>query len=232
MKFGRLAFVLVAFLSGAAGLAWPANAGTEEEKLDTAAEVVREIMAIPEKGIPPVLLRNAQGIAIIPGVIKLGFLVGGRYGQGVLMERKGDGQWSDPLFVSFPGGGIGWQVGAQSTDIILVFKSKRGTEGIRNGKFTLGVDASAAAGPVGRELQAATDAQLKAEIYSYSRSRGLFAGISLEGAALRIDNDANAAYYGKRDIRPDEILAGRGHESAALRKLQRVLAEYASKAKN
>lgn len=226
MKIGRMAvlFTAVAVMFGAAG---PAAAGEEEEKIGEATEVVREIMAIPEKGIPPALLRNAYGVAVFPGVIKVGLIVGGRYGKGVLVVREKDGDWSAPSFVTLTGGGIGWQIGAQSTDVILVFKSRKSIEGIMKGKFTLGVDAAAAAGPMGRSAEAATDAQLRAEIYSYSRSRGLFAGVSLEGAALRIDDEANAAFYGKKELGAADIFAGKGGEPPAVRKLHRVLAEYA-----
>ncbi|MCM2358027.1 MAG: lipid-binding SYLF domain-containing protein [Geobacteraceae bacterium] len=227
MKFRRLVSMLVAVALLAAGLLRPAGAADEAMKIDAATDVFKDIMIIPEKGIPPALLHDAYGIAIIPGVIKLGFIVGGRYGQGVLMVRA-NGEWSNPSFVSLAGGGIGWQIGAQSTDVILVFKSKRSIEGIKKGKFTLGVDAAAAAGPVGRTAEVATDIQMKAEIYSYSRSRGLFAGISLEGAALQIDDQANAAFYGRKDIGAAEVLTAKGHESAAVRRLHRILAEHVS----
>lgn len=194
------------------GLAWlvsPAyGAGAKEAaKVNEATEVIKEISDIPEEGIPPSLLRNAYAVAVIPSVIKVGFVIGGRHGTGVLVLRKGSG-WSDPSLISLTGGSIGWQIGAQSTDVILVFKSKKSVDGIVSGKFTLGADAAVAAGPVGRRAEAATDAQLKAEIYSYSRSRGLFAGVSLEGSALEIDHEANEAYYGRSQITPDEIFAG------------------------
>ena len=227
MTFKRLVPLLLAATALCAGLAKTAAAADEAKKLNAAADVFKEILAVPEKGLPPALLRDAYGIAVVPAVIKLGFIIGGRYGEGVLMVRTEDGEWSNPSFVSFTGGGIGWQVGAQSSDIVLVFKSKRSIEGIKKGTFTLGVDAAAAAGPVGRNAEAATDLQLKAEIYAYSRSRGLFAGVSLEGAALRIDDDANAAFYGRNDIRASEIFAAKGNEAAAVKRLHKMLAEHA-----
>jgi lipid-binding SYLF domain-containing protein len=141
-------------------------------------------------------------------VIKVGFVVGGRHGRGVLLIREKRTGWSNPVFVSITGGSVGWQIGAQSTDVILVFKSMKSIDGIMKGKFTLGADAAIAAGPVGRRAEAATDVQLKAEIYSYSRSRGLFAGVSVEGAALQIDDEANADFYGKEGIRAEEFLKG------------------------
>lgn len=201
----------------------------EAKKVDEAAAVLKEIMVIPEKGIPPALLSDAYGIAVVPGVIKVGFIIGGRHGSGILMVREKEGGWSSPSFVSITGGSIGWQIGAQSTDVILVFKSSKSIEGIKKGKFTLGADASVAAGPVGRRVEAATDVKLGAEIYSYSRSRGLFAGVSLEGAALQIDDDANAAFYGKKEVRAADIFAGKvTSPSPAVKRLQKMLAEFAA----
>ena len=206
----------------------PIEAGSEEVKnVEVATEVLTEIMAIPEKGIPPSLLRNAYGIAVIPGVIKVGFVLGGRYGRGILVVRTGKG-WSNPSFITLTGGSVGWQIGAQSTDVILVFKSSRSIDSITKGKFTLGVDASIAAGPVGRHAEAATDVQLKAEIYSYSRSRGLFAGIALEGAALQIDDDANAAFYGREGISPKDIFKNKAIKAPAVaEKFKQILMKYA-----
>lgn len=173
-----------------------ASAGeTEDDRLQSASDVLHQISEIPENAIPPELLADAYGIAVIPGVIKAGFVVGGRWGKGVIAVRQDRG-WSNPAFITLAGGSIGWQIGAQSTDIILVFKTRRGVENLASGKVTLGADAAIAAGPVGRQASAATDAQMKAEIYSYSRSRGLFAGLALEGAVLQPDDDANAAAYG------------------------------------
>lgn len=206
-----------------------ALASDEAKKVEEAVSVVKEIMAIPEKGVPPTLLSESYAVAVIPGVIKLGFIIGGRHGSGVLLVRGKDGKWSSPLFVSITGGSIGWQIGAQSTDVLLVFKSRKGVEGIKKGKFTLGADAAVAAGPMGRSVEAATDVKLKAEIYSYSRSRGLFAGVSLAGAALQIDDDANASFYGKEGIRADDILSGKvGSASPDVMMLQKLLTEYAT----
>ncbi|MBF8259310.1 MAG: hypothetical protein HW377_1684 [Actinobacteria bacterium] len=201
--------------------------GKETEKVESATEALEEIMAIPETGIPPSLLRDAHGIAIIPSVIKVGFVLGGRYGRGILTVRGKDGRWSAPVFVSIAGGSVGWQIGAESTDVILVFKSGKSIDGILNGKFTLGADAAVAAGPVGRRAEAATDEKLKAEIYSYSRNRGLFAGVSLEGSVLQIVDESNAAFYGKDKIRPREILDGDGIQvPAAAARLRKALAKH------
>lgn len=181
----------------------------EGRKVEDAIDVVKAVKAMPEEGIPQALLNNAHAIAIIPGVIKVGFVIGGRYGTGIITVRNDKGEWSDPVFVKIAGGSFGWQIGAQSTDLILVFKSRTSVEGILKGKFTLGADASVAAGPVGRSAAGATDLTLKSEIFSYSRSRGLFAGIALDGAAITIDDDANASFYGKPDLSAKEILSGK-----------------------
>ncbi|MGE5284783.1 MAG: lipid-binding SYLF domain-containing protein [Actinomycetota bacterium] len=183
--------------------------GEEARRVESANEVMTKIMEIPESAIPPALLSEAQGIAIVPGVIKAGFVVAGQYGRGVLLVRGNGGAWSNPVFISLMSGSIGWQIGAESTDFVLVFKTPRSIEGIMKGKYTLGADAGVAAGPVGRVAKAATDIQMKAEIYSYSRSRGLFAGISLEGSSLQVDDKSDAAYYEKDGVRPSGILSGK-----------------------
>ena len=198
-------------------------------KIDDSIEVLEQIMSIPEKGIPPALLSNASGIAIIPGVIKAGFILGGRYGRGILVIREKDGSWSNPVFISVTGGSIGWQVGIESIDIVLVFKSSRSVEGILKGKFTLGADASIAAGPVGRQASASTDILLKSEIYSYSRSRGLFAGLALEGASLQINHDADEAFYGKEYALPSDIVGNKTLSvPPVVDRLKKLLDEYAS----
>jgi lipid-binding SYLF domain-containing protein len=172
-----------------------------------AVRVLSDIMQAPDKAIPHDLLRNAKAIAVIPDMLKVGFVFGGRRGEGLISVKSPDGTWSNPSFITMTGGSVGFQAGVSSTDVILVFRTQRGVDSIVNGKFTLGADASAAAGPVGRTASASTDTQMKAEIYSYSRSRGLFAGVALDGSALRIDYDANAAIYGA-GITPRRIFEG------------------------
>ncbi|MDE2306801.1 MAG: lipid-binding SYLF domain-containing protein [Xanthomonadaceae bacterium] len=172
-----------------------------------AVRVLSDIMQAPDKAIPQDLLRDARAIAVIPDMIKVGFIFGGRRGEGLISVKSPDGTWSNPSFITMTGGSVGFQAGVSSTDVILVFRTQRGVDSIVRGKFTLGADASATAGPVGRTAAAATDAQMKAEIYSYSRSRGLFAGVALDGAVLRIDYDANAAVYGA-GITPRRIFEG------------------------
>lgn len=204
-----------------------ARAGeAEDERLRSATDVLHQISEIPENAIPPELLSDAYGIAVIPGVIKAGFVVGGRWGKGVVAVRQDRG-WSNPAFITLAGGSIGWQIGAQSTDIILVFKTRRGVENLASGKVTLGADAAIAAGPVGRQASAATDAQLKAEIYSYSRSRGLFAGLALEGAVLQPDDDASAAAYGGH-VSSWDVFENRVFSTPpAVQQFRQALAEYA-----
>lgn len=183
----------------------------QQATVETAAEVLQALAKEPLRGIPPSLLHDAQGVAIIPNVVKAGFVVGGRFGRGVILTRGADGSWSCPVFLTLAGGGVGWQIGVQATDLVLVFKTRNGLDRILQGKnkLTLGADVGVAAGPVGRQAEAATDGQLKAEIYSYSRSRGLFAGVSVEGAGLLMDYDANESYYHLPGGNPADILAHR-----------------------
>ncbi|MDZ7644182.1 MAG: lipid-binding SYLF domain-containing protein [Woeseiaceae bacterium] len=198
-------------------LAWPANAATrEEQRLSVATDVVDQLLRIPEQAVPPTLLSRAYAIAVIPNVVKVGFGLGARRGKGVVVVRRDDGTWSNPAFVTLTGGSIGWQLGAQSTDIILVFKTRRGVDGIATGKLTLGADASIAAGPVGRHTGVATDIQFEAEVYSYSRSRGLFAGVALEGAGVTMDDKANAAFYGSAGITAQQIFDSSGNRAPAV----------------
>jgi lipid-binding SYLF domain-containing protein len=185
-----------------------ANAGEAEfKRAREATRVLDEIMQAPDRRIPTNLLREAHAIAVIPDVIKAGLVIGGRRGHGLIVVRGADGTWSNPSYITMTGGSLGFQAGVQSTDVVLVFRSQRGVDSIVHGKFTLGADASAAAGPVGRSAQASTDAQLKAEIYSYSRARGLFAGVALDGSVLAIDHDSNQAVFGD-GVTPRRIFEG------------------------
>ena len=178
-----------------------AFAGPNEDRtIQGAHEVLQQFQQLQIREIPESMLADAHAVAIIPNVIKLGFVIGGQRGHGVVVIRQPDGSWRAPTFITITGGSIGWQIGAQATDFMLVFKTQQSVDGLMRGKFTLGADAAIAAGPVGRRAGAATDTELKAEIYSYSRSRGLFAGVSLDGSALQIDDVANASYYGGSGI--------------------------------
>src|SRR5438067_4596333 len=189
------------------------HAETRELKtVESAADIIRALSAIPLKCIPPVLMQDAKGVAIVPHVVKAGLVVGGRFGRGIVLVRQPDGTWSNPVFVVLAGGGVGWQAGIQSTDLVLVFKTSHSLDRVLRGKgkITLGADVAIAAGPVGRQAEAATDVQLKAEIYSYSRSRGLFVGLSVEGAGLLVDCAANEAFYHLRGGHPADLLAFKG----------------------
>ncbi len=185
------------------------RAGTRElqskfaKRAESASTVLDEVLGIPE-GIPADLLRRAECVAVIPNVIKVGFGIGGRHGRGLLSCRTSAG-WSLPAFVSLTGGSFGLQIGAQASDMVLVFANRRAAERLASNKITLGGDASVSAGPVGRTAEAGTDVRFETEIYSYSRSKGLFAGVSLEGATLRADEDANRDAY-DRDRRPADLL--------------------------
>lgn len=193
-------------------VAVPAAGATKEEKrVADATDVIDQLLRIPEQTVPPALLARAYAVAVIPNVVKVAFGVGGRRGKGILVIRREDNSWSNPAFVALTGGSFGWQIGGQSTDIILVFKTRDGVEGIASGKFTLGADASIAAGPVGRHTEVATDVEFKAEVYSYSRSRGIFAGVALEGAGVTMDRVANAAFYGSSSITPEQIFSSSGN---------------------
>jgi lipid-binding SYLF domain-containing protein len=205
-----------AILAGAA-LVNVAHAGAREEgRLLTATEVVEEVQAMPDQQIPDALLSRAYGIAVIPDVTKVAFVFGGRHGRGVLVVRdKLTSPWSNPVFVSLTGGSWGLQAGAQSSDIVLVFTTRTGIEGIAGGKLTLGADASVATGPVGRQGSAATDMNFNAEIYSYARTRGLFGGIALDGSVISIDRPANASLYGKSGVTATEIMSGQAPAAPA-----------------
>jgi len=176
----------------------PAMASAREEaRLIESSGVLEELFAQKDTAIPERLMARAHGIVVVPNVVKVAAVVGGRHGSGVMVVRDATGKFSDPILVTLSGGNVGWQIGVQSTDIVLVFTTARGIKGITDGKLTLGADASVAAGPVGRAASAATDQNFTAEVYSYSRNRGLFAGVALDGSVVAIDNKANRALYGQ-----------------------------------
>lgn len=190
----------------------------QEATLLNATQVLNELKGAPDQSVPNWLLERAYAVAVVPEVIKVGLILGGRRGSGAMVMRRPDGGWGNPIFINLTGGSFGFQWGVQSTDVVLVFTSKASVEGLVGGKVTLGADASVAAGPVGRQTAAATDIGLNAQVYSYSRSKGLFLGVSLDGSALTIDNSANEAYYGKPGVLASELTAPnapRAPESAA-----------------
>src|SRR5215813_2126605 len=186
----------------------PADDKNVREYKDRAAEsakVLTEIMNIPESSIPEELMARAHGIAVIPHVVKGAFGIGGQWGKGLMSQRREDGSWSVPAYIEIGGGSFGLQIGVQASDIVLVFTDEDGIKGILKGKLKLGADASATAGPVGRKAEVGTDVLLKSAVFAYSRSKGLFAGISLDGSVIGIDNDANRRIYGK-PVTGEEIL--------------------------
>jgi lipid-binding SYLF domain-containing protein len=211
------ATLLLATIFASAAILKVAHAGAREEgRLLTATEVLEEVEGMPDVRLPDTLLAHAYGIAVIPDVTKVAFIFGGRHGNGVLSVRdKLTAPWSNPVFVSLTGGSWGFQAGAQSSDIILVFTTKAGIEGIAGGKITLGADASVATGPVGRQGSAATDMTFNSEIYSYARTRGLFGGIALDGSVIRIDRAANASLYHRSGVSASEIMAGQAPAAPA-----------------
>jgi lipid-binding SYLF domain-containing protein len=167
----------------------------EEARLTNAGAVLQTLMSDPATAIPAELLRQARGIAVIPGAVRVGFIFGGRRGRGLVVTRGVDGEWTNPSFITLTGGSIGAQIGVESTDIVLVFGSERSVRNIGRGKFTLGGDAAVTAGPVGKATQATTDLTFTSEVYAYTNSRGLFAGASLEGTRIGIDVEANTNFY-------------------------------------
>jgi lipid-binding SYLF domain-containing protein len=174
-----------------------ADLGEYSERANNAASVLGEIMRIPEEGIPAELMSRARAVAVIPHVVKAAFGIGGRYGKGLVSQRMPNGKWSTPAFVEIEGGSFGLQLGVEATDLVLVFTNDEGLRSLMKGKVKLGADATVAAGPVGRKAEVGTDVLLNSAIYSYSRSKGLFAGVSLDGAAITMDDSANAKVYGK-----------------------------------
>lgn len=202
LLLSRLMILVMAVLASAASVAGE----RQDARLLTSSEVLNELMAMPEQNIPTWLLERAHAIAVVPSVIKVGLGIGGRRGKGVMVVRRDTGSWSNPVFVNLTGGSFGFQVGVQSTDVVLVFTSRQSIEGIVGGKITLGADASVAAGPVGRQSSAATDIGLTAQVYSYSRASGLFAGVALDGSALTIDGRSNESFYGRPGVLASEII--------------------------
>ncbi len=193
----------------------------ETERVHAASNVLRDFGKLHET-IPHNLLSECEGVVIIPKLINAGLIVGGKRGRGVAMVKMEDGKWSDPVFVTMTGGSIGAQIGVQSVDLVLVFRHKGVLAKVKNGDFTVGGDASAAAGPLGRSTSANTDYKLDAEIYSYSRSRGLFAGISINGSNLAIDKTANANFYGD-DLTSKEIFNSSKSDKEAVKTLKASL---------
>jgi lipid-binding SYLF domain-containing protein len=199
------------------------------KRLDEATAVLSEVMGTPDKGIPEELLANAHCIVIVPGLKTAAFIVGGKYGKGyVSCRRKGDVGWSAPGSVRIEGGSVGFQIGGSATDLIMLVMNERGADKLLSSKFTLGAEGSVAAGPVGRTATAQTDAQMHAEILSWSRSHGLFAGLALEGATLRQDLDDNTALYGK-NLENRQIVSTKVRTPSAAVNLIALLNKYSAR---
>jgi len=214
LKLPFLLSVLLILISAAPG-------NKETERIHSATDVLKEFSKMKET-IPHDLISEYEGIVIDPRLLNAGFVVGGKRGRGVAMVKLDNGKWSDPVFITLTGGSIGLQIGVQSVDLVLVFRHKGVLTRVKNGDFTIGGDASAAAGPMGRSTSANTDYKLEAEVYSYSRSRGLFAGISINGSNLGIDKGANTSFYGS-DISSQEIFESSKSDSEAVQGLKEAL---------
>jgi lipid-binding SYLF domain-containing protein len=221
----RQTLVAVLAIAGSVGMA--AFAADKEAKvddrLDASADTLTDMMKASDKGIPHDLLSKARCVVVVPGMKKAGFIVGAKYGRGfVACRRQGGVGWTAPAAIRIEGGSVGFQIGASETDVVLLVMNDRGMKHLLSDKFTIGAEATAAAGPVGRDTSAQTDAMMNAEMLSYSRSRGLFAGISLEGATLRPDGEADKELYG-RDASNREILTGDYKTPAAAARFEAAL---------
>ena len=215
----------VALILSVTAASTPLYAETAAERLADSATIRKEVMDAPDKGIPSDLLRSAHCVVIVPGLKKAGLIVGGKYGRGFLVCRGADKSWGAPAALRIEGGSFGFQIGASESDVIMLLMDERSVQGIVASKFTLGGDADVAAGPVGRSATAQTDATMRAKILSYSRSRGVFAGIALTGATLRQDLDENNEMYG-RQWTTREIVDGRVAPPRAASDLIELLTKY------
>ena len=226
----RMISSLMALAIGALPLC-AANDKKETDRLENCGTVLKEIMDIPDD-IPQDLIDKAECVIVYPSVLKAAFVIGGSYGRGAMTCRSGEhftGPWSAPTMMALEGGSIGFQIGGQATDFVLLVMNPRGAKSILSSKVKLGADASAAAGPKGRDASASTDATLRAEVLTYSRARGLFAGISLEGSTVRPDNDANERIYGKKVEAQDIVFKGAVAVPPAAQKLISTLNQKSPK---
>jgi len=218
--------VLIAMVTGSIAFA---KENKTAQRLDDAATVISEIMDTPDKGIPQDLLDKAQCIIIVPGLKKGAFILGGKYGKGVVSCRKSGGTgWTAPASIRVEGGSVGFQIGGSESDVVMLLMNERGMQKLMESKFTLGGEGEVAAGPVGRNATAQTDAKMRAEMLSWSRSRGIFAGLSLQGATLRQDLDDNQELYGKA-YETKDILTGNVAVPAAASKLISLLGKYSAR---
>jgi lipid-binding SYLF domain-containing protein len=204
-------------------------ANKEQKRLENSGTVMQEVMGVPDN-IPQELLEKAECVIVFPSVLKAAFVVGGSYGRGAMVCRTGEhfnGPWGSPAMYALEGASVGFQLGGQATDLVLLVMNEKGASSILSSKVKLGADASAAAGPKGRDASANTDAYMRAEILSYSRTRGLFAGISLEGSTLRPDDEASTDVYGRKVTAKEIVLGNKTNVPASGRHLVRVLQKNA-----
>jgi lipid-binding SYLF domain-containing protein len=223
--FRKFALGACIFLTTTAAFA----ANKEQERLENSGTVLEEVLNVPDN-IPQDLIGKAECVIVFPSVLKAAFIVGGSYGRGAMVCRTGqhfNGHWGAPAMYALEGGSVGFQLGGESTDLVLLVMNRRGASSILDSKVKLGADASAAAGPKGRDASADTDAYMRAEILSYSRARGLFAGVSLAGSTLRPDNDANADVYGRKLTARQIVLGGKTSTPPSGQRLVRVLQKSA-----
>jgi lipid-binding SYLF domain-containing protein len=220
--------VTILLMMALATAAFAEKKSKTSERLDDAAVMFSEIMGTADKSIPQDLLEKSQCVVLVPGLKKGAFIIGGKYGKGFATCRKGGGGWSAPAAMRVEGGSFGFQIGGSETDVVMLVMNESGMKKLMSSKFTLGGEASVAAGPVGRESTAQTDAWMRAEILSWSRSRGVFAGISLQGATLRQDVDDNQEMYGRKYETPD-LVNGDVAAPADAAKLMGLLNKYSAK---
>ncbi len=222
-------FLCVLFLFGLVSLPTMVAAQTvnpDIQRVQRATRVLQQIVMAPDRGIPKGLMREARAIAVIPGVVKAGLFLAGRYGEGLISIRHANGSWSLPAFIRLAGASFGFQAGVSSTDVILVFRTQRGVDHLVHGEFTLGADLAVAAGPIGRYFNAGTTPRFNAQIYSYSRSQGLFAGIALNGARISIDDAADQRLYGQY-VTARRVFEGQVDQvPAAIQTFRSTLKEY------
>ena len=187
------------------------------DRVQESIKILHDIKSMDdEKSLPTSMIEKSEGIVILPEIVKAGFVIGGKHGKGIALIKGVDGEWSNPLFVKMTGGSIGWQIGVQKIELILVFRDRDTVRSIANGEFEIGADASATAGPVGRSTSASTNAKLEAEIYSYSKSKGLFVGISLDGSTMKMDDKRNDKFYDSDDVSASQIFSNKVNGPAGL----------------
>ena len=226
-KLSRLVFFAAVLALALSTPAFALDKFEAEVKVDEANTMIKTFMTAKDKGAPHWLLKKAKAVIIAPNMLKAGFVVGGNYGHGLILVKKDDGSWSPPSFIKLVGGNVGFQIGAESVDLLLVAMSDKGLNGILKNHVKFGADASVAAGPVGRTTSASvTDASFKADVYSYSRSAGAFAGATIGGSGMETDDGAIKAYYGKA-LTPNEILKeGKATPPKGAKALMETLAKY------